>query len=122
MCNEVGNSTRDLLLKLIRNSMTLSRAFGAVARLRYDQGNDEAGEFARRRALKYYSEARRLLIQIAEEDQQSDSDELEKLQHSIVSLQTLSCSAQKKVSYAEEGPINSRMHKIFKRLGLRSSD
>ena len=119
MSKEVENSARDLLLQLIHSNMSLARAFAAVARLRYDQGNDEAGEFARCKALKFHSEARRLLVQLAEEDKQSDSSELQKLRDSIVSLSSQLDDSQKKTSPDEEQPAGPSFREFLKRLRFR---
>lgn len=86
MGKEGDKSSRDLVLELIHSDMGMARAFAAVARSKYDQGKVDEGDFARLKAVKFYSKARRSVTQIAEEDRKPDSFELESLRSEIASL------------------------------------
>ena len=72
-------SERDLILDLVASYMNLARVFVAVAKSTHDLGRFEESEFARSKAMKFYNEAFRSILQMAKQDRESFSADLQNL-------------------------------------------
>ncbi len=108
------SSSRDLLLELLHSDMNMARAYAAVARSKYDQGKVEEGDFARLKAVKFYSKARRSAGQM-EEDRKPGSSELESLRSEITSLSLRPGDSHPNAS----APLKGRFKKGLQRLSGR---
>jgi hypothetical protein len=76
-------SARDLLFDLVVSDINLARAFAAIARSAYGLGKVDEGEFARSRLIKFYYEALRSVLRMADPDRESFSSDLENLRADI---------------------------------------
>jgi hypothetical protein len=65
-----GTSDRDLLISLAASDLKFASIFAEGARVSYRSGNTVEGDFARLRALKFYSEVIRSLLKIAPVDRE----------------------------------------------------
>lgn len=72
-----------LSFDLVASNINLARVFAAVARSAYVLGKLDDGESARLKAVKFYCEALRSVIQMTKECRESFSSELQNLQIQI---------------------------------------
>ncbi len=79
MDNTNDKSERDLILDLVASNMNLARVFVAVAKSTHDLGRLEESEFARSKAMKFYNEAFRSILQMTKPDRESFSADLQNL-------------------------------------------
>jgi hypothetical protein len=96
----VGKRTEsDPSLDLVASDLNIARLFVAVAKSARDQGNLDESEFARSKAMKFYCEAFRLILQMQKSKRQSFWSDLQTLSTQIrwLSIHTgesiSSCSA-----------------------------
>ena len=73
----------DPSLDLVASDLNLARLFVAVAKSARDQGNLDDSEFARSKAMKFYCEAFRLILQMQKSERQSFRSDLQSLSSQI---------------------------------------
>jgi hypothetical protein len=114
-------ASRVHLRTLIDQKIIQARAFSAVARLRYDQGKIESGNQARLKALESYSEARRLVIRVAEKDRAQGLLDLEQLQANVMALLNAETRPFKERAELPDGQRDGgTSSSLFKGRGLRN--
>ena len=97
----------DPSLDLVASDLNLARLFVAVAKSARDQGNLDESEFALSRAMKFYCEAFRLVLQMQKSKRQSFWPDLQSLSTQIrwLSIHTgeslSSCSEATEDAYTE---------------------
>ncbi len=91
MKKKTNISTRDLLSDLVTSDINLARAFAVVARSAYSLGKLEEAEFARSRAINFYCEALRSVLQMPKRDREAFSSDVQHLRTIInwLSMQTV---------------------------------
>jgi hypothetical protein len=72
-----------LSFDLVASNINLARVFAAVARSAYDAGKLDDGESARLKAIRFYCEALRSVLQMTKEHRESFSSELQNLRIQI---------------------------------------
>ncbi len=92
-----AKATRDFLLDLIASHTSLARAFASVSRSAYKRGDLEQSDFARQKAIQFYSEALKSLEELAEPDREALSLDLQNLSTTInwLPIQPLSLPASR---------------------------
>jgi hypothetical protein len=83
MSKKKEKSTADLSLDLVTNDMNLAKAFATIARSAYAQGRLAEGNSARTKSVRFYCEALRLLLQLAERDRKAFTSDLDALRMNI---------------------------------------
>lgn len=83
MGKENDNTESDPSLDLVANDLNLARLFVAVAKSARDQGDVDGSEFARSKAMKFYCEAFRLILQMRKSKRQSFWSDLQSLSTQI---------------------------------------
>jgi len=73
----------DPSLDLVASDLNLARLFVAVAKSARDQGNLDESKFARSKAMKFYCEAFRLILQMQKSKRQSFWPDLQSLSTQI---------------------------------------
>jgi hypothetical protein len=107
-------STRELLIDVIHSDMAFAQVLADVARSKYSQGKIEEGNEARLKALKFCFKAHESVLQISENDRQSDLKELEKLRSLIASLSAQPVDLEPASSGRQETPQSGPLSKRFK--------
>lgn len=99
-----AKATRNFLLDLLASHISLARAFASVSRSAYKRGDVDQSEFARQKAIQFYSEALRSLHELPEPDREARSLDLRNLSTTInwLSIQQLSSPASRPAK--EEAP------------------
>jgi hypothetical protein len=108
-------STREPLIEAVHKNMASARAFAAVARSKFDQGNSHEARVARIKALGFCLKAHQSIVQIAEEDQKSDLEDLAKLRETIASLSPPPLGSSVPPAEGQESRPDEPARKVSKR-------
>jgi hypothetical protein len=108
-----GKSERNLLMSLAISDINMARVFVEGARSAFSAAHVEEGEFARLRAVKFYCEAIRSVLQVAESDRESFSSDLQYLHTQIEWLLIRSGVLNSPLTIQEE----ATMKKLVQLLG-----
>jgi hypothetical protein len=106
-------SADDLSLALVVSDLNLARAFAAVARSAYSVERLAEGESAREKTIRFYCQALRSVLQMAEPDRKSFSLDLQNLRTQI---EWLSVQRGRPANSPRESQEDTAMENLWKLL------
>ena len=107
----------DPSLDLVASDLNLARLFVAVAKSAREQGNLDDSEFARSKAMKFYCEAFRLILQMQESERQSFRSDLQSLSSQIRWLSIHAAGAGSSRSEATEDAYAETLLRLLREGG-----
>lgn len=108
---------RDLSLDLVANDLNLTRLLIAVAKSARDHGNLDESEFARSKAMKFYCEAFRLILQMQKSERQSFRSDLQSLSNQIRWLSIQTGGSRSSSSEATEDVYTETLFRLLREGG-----
>jgi hypothetical protein len=102
-----------LSFDLVASNINLARVFAAVARSAYDLGNLDDGESARLKAIKFYCEAVRPVLQMTKDYRESFSSELQNLRIQIEWLPVQKCGSNNLFAETHEDASMKHLLKLL---------
>ncbi len=108
---------RDLSLDLVASDLNLARLFVAVANSARDQGDLDESEFARSKALEFYCEAFRLILQMQKPKRQSFWSDLQSLSTQIRWLSIHTGGSRNTRSEATEDALTEILSRLLREGG-----
>jgi len=112
-----GKTESDPSLDLVASDLNLARLFVAVAKSARDQGDFDGSEFARSKAMKFYCEAFRLILQMQKSKRQSFWSDLQSLSTQIRWLSIHTGGSRNSCSEASEDAFTETLLNLLREGG-----
>jgi hypothetical protein len=107
----------DPSLDLVASDLNLARLFVAIAKSARDDGNLDESQFARSKAMKYYCEAFRLILQMQKSKRQSFWSDLQSLSTQIRWLSIHTGGSRSLCSEATEDAYTETLSRLLREGG-----
>jgi len=114
---ENDKTESDPSVDLIVNNMNLARLFVAVSKSTHDLGNLDESEFARSKAMKFYAEAFRSILQMRESERESFWHDLHSLSSQIRWLSIHTGGSTSSWSDANEDVFTEGLRRLLREGG-----